>query len=183
MNAKRRKPLFRVGEHVKVPFGLQKLPAVVVEDRGPIGIRGRRLYQVEIPIDPFEPMRVETSEEDMEAIPQGSETIPVMDRDKVIDYLQYGGILSILRENLRGGPRQPRAWLRPDTLGNVTYTLVPERGVIGGQIVPARALWEGKIARDKRDEVASFLGSFGLSRQEADKVIAEVGTAANGKHR
>jgi hypothetical protein len=38
---------FRKGDHVKFEFGTRILEGVVKEDRGPIGVKGRRLYLVE----------------------------------------------------------------------------------------------------------------------------------------
>jgi hypothetical protein len=41
----------RIGDRVIVQFGGQDCEATVVEDRGDIGIGGRRLYRVEVPMD------------------------------------------------------------------------------------------------------------------------------------
>ena len=38
--------IIKVGDVVSVPFGLAKLKGKVVEDRGAIGINGRKLYRV-----------------------------------------------------------------------------------------------------------------------------------------
>ncbi len=127
-------------------------------------------------MDPFEPMTMELPEDEMEAVPE-TEAPPSMDKQKIIDYLVYGGLVSILRSNLSGGRNQPRVWLCPDQLGNVTHTFVSERGVIGGQPVPFGALHHDKILKAKREPVVSFVESFGLSHQEAEKIVAEVGTA------
>lgn len=40
---------FRRGDAVRFQFGLYPVQGVVKEDRGPIGIKGRRLYLVEFP--------------------------------------------------------------------------------------------------------------------------------------
>ena len=177
MSKKRRRPSFRVGDRVRVDYGLHKVFAVVVEDRGPIGIHGRQLFQVEIPIDPFEPMRVERPEDEMELIPPEEDLDRPMDKQKIIDYLRYGGLVSMLWANFAGGTNQPRAWLCRDQLGNVTHTFNPDRGGVGGQIIPSWALREHKIFAPKLDSVLSFLQSFDLDRQEAEKVVSEVGTA------
>ena len=87
-----------------------------------------------------------------------------------------GGLISILRSNLSVGKNQPRVWLCLDQLGNVTHTFVPERGILGGQLVPNWAVRDDKIFTAKRDSVVSLLESFGLSQQDAEKVISEVGT-------
>ena len=168
---------FHVGDRVRVDFGRRKLTGVIVEDRGEIGIQGRRLFQVDIPMDPFEPMSVELPEEEMEAIAPGTEVARPIDKQRITDYLVNGGLLSILDSNLSGGKFQPGVWLCLDQLGNVTHTFVSERGMIGGQVVPFQALYDSKIFKPKRDTVLSFIESFGLNRQEAEQVVSEVGTA------
>jgi hypothetical protein len=48
---------YRKGDRVRFRFGLEHVEGVVKEDRGPIGIGGRRLFLVEFPRqmydDPF----------------------------------------------------------------------------------------------------------------------------------
>jgi hypothetical protein len=39
-------PKFHVGDRVLVPFGAYTYVGTVVEDRGPLGVGGRRLYGV-----------------------------------------------------------------------------------------------------------------------------------------
>ncbi len=168
---------FQVGDRVRVDFGRRKLVGVIAEDRGAIGARGRHLFQVSIPIDPFEPMLVELPEDEMEAIAPGTEADLPLAKHRIMDYLKYGGLTSILRSNLTGGRNQPRVWLCLDQLGNVTHTFIPERGVVGGQHVPFGAVYGDKVFAAKRDSVLSFAESFGLNRTEAEKVVSEVGTA------
>lgn len=45
-------PLFSVGDAVEFVFGRRISHAVVTEDRGLLGRGGRRLYQIQIPMDP-----------------------------------------------------------------------------------------------------------------------------------
>ena len=90
----------------------------------------RHLFQIDIPMDPFEPMSVELPADEIEAIPPGAEVTRPIDKQRVIDYLVNGGLISILRSNLSGGKNQPRVWLCLDQLGNVTHTFILERGVI-----------------------------------------------------
>jgi len=146
-----------------------------MEDRGSIGVGGRRLYRVHVFVDPFEPMSFELSEDEIEA-PDGETVEPPMEKDKVIAYLKCGGLLSILRSNLPGGKNLPGVWLRPDNLGNVTHTFVPARGGLGGLPIPYGAIRGVKIVSAKRGQVLSLLESFGLSPAEAEEVVAEVGT-------
>ena len=177
MSTTRGRSSFQVGDRVRIDLGRHKLTGVIVEDRGAIGVGGRRLFQVSIPIDPFEPMTMELPENEMEAVSAETEASTSMDKQKIIDYLVNGGLISILHSNLSGGRNQPRVWLCPDQLGNVTHTFVSERGVIGGQLVPFGALHHDKIFKVKREPVVSFVESFGLSHQEAEDVVSEVGTA------
>ena len=39
---------FRVGDKVKVVFGNGRASARIIEDRGPIGVKGRRLVRVQL---------------------------------------------------------------------------------------------------------------------------------------
>ena len=128
-------------------------------------------------MDPFEPMSVELPDDEIEAIAPGTEVARPFDKHQITDYLVNGGLISILRSNLSGGKNQPRVWLCLDQIGNVTHTFIPERGLIGGQVVPFWAVHDDKVFAAKRDSVVSFIESFGLNHQEAEKVVSEVGTA------
>ncbi|WP_395088552.1 hypothetical protein [Armatimonas sp.] len=48
------KGLFKVGDRVKFQRVLHWLEGVIVEDRGNIGIGGRRLYGIQVSVDPQE---------------------------------------------------------------------------------------------------------------------------------
>lgn len=169
--------LFRVGDRVGFDLVGRRLTGTIVEDHGPHGIRGRRLFRVEVPIDPDEPMTMYLTENEIEAIPPGSEPPPSIEPEKIIKYLISGGLFSMLRSNMPAQRIQPRVWLCLDYLGNVTYTFAPDRGIVGGETPPASAIWEGKIAASKREAVEQFLESFGLSRDDAQRVVRKVGTA------
>ena len=45
---KKSKPLFKVGDWVSFQYGLREALAQVIEDRGPIGDKGRRLYGLQM---------------------------------------------------------------------------------------------------------------------------------------
>jgi|HubBroStandDraft_6_1064221.scaffolds.fasta_scaffold223400_3 hypothetical protein len=49
--AKGRGRPIKVGDRVKVLFGPNRIPAVVIEDRGNIGVGGRRLVRVRVKVD------------------------------------------------------------------------------------------------------------------------------------
>jgi hypothetical protein len=92
-------------------------------------------------------------------------------------YLKEGGLVKILQSNLCGGQDQPQAWLSFTSRGEVTHTFSAQRGILGGATVPHSALHEDKVLTGKKVEVASFLASFGLSKNEVEEIIAAVGTA------
>lgn len=47
-STKRRPPVFHIGDWVKFDYGPKKVSARIVEDRGPLGVQGRRLYRVQL---------------------------------------------------------------------------------------------------------------------------------------
>jgi len=59
------KSRFKVGDWVSFPYGTMDVVARVIEDRGPIGYKGRRLYRIEVAIPDNEPDRFEVAEETM----------------------------------------------------------------------------------------------------------------------
>jgi hypothetical protein len=64
-----RKPgKFRVGDRVRILHGFRGMIGEIVEDRGPIGYHGRRLYGVKIRLDPWNENVVERPEEYLEAV-------------------------------------------------------------------------------------------------------------------
>src|SRR4051794_24344159 len=112
---------FKVGDQVRVPLGRRGVIGVITEDRGPIGFRGRRLYQVRVPMEPAEPAIYELAGVEIEAIDPLKYAAVTMDKKQVIDYLASGGLITILDSNRQGGKYQPRVWLCPDSVGNVTH--------------------------------------------------------------
>jgi hypothetical protein len=42
---------FRVGDRVRIPFGTESVEATVVEDRGNLGVGGKRVYGVRFRVD------------------------------------------------------------------------------------------------------------------------------------
>lgn len=61
---------FRKGDVVRFQFGVRTVQGPIKEDRGPIGIKGRRLYLIEFPIDPTTPTfaEIELPAEDLELV-------------------------------------------------------------------------------------------------------------------
>src|SRR5437762_2746085 len=111
MSTIRENSSFHVGDRVRIDLGRHKLTGVVVEERGPLGVRGRNVYQVRVPMDPLDPMMVELPEDEIEAVAAETAATSSIEKEKVIEYLSNGGLISILKSNRSGGKNQPRAWL------------------------------------------------------------------------
>jgi hypothetical protein len=56
---------FRVGDRVRTLHWFPELVCEITEDRGNIGLRGRRLYGVKVRIDDWNEMSSELPEEDL----------------------------------------------------------------------------------------------------------------------
>ena len=160
---------FKVGDWVSFQYGTADVMAQVIETRGPLGRNHRHIYRIAIARDADEPDAFEMPEDELERVSPP-------DKDSVIKYLSEGGLVEILRSNLGGSKDEPKAWLTYTPRGRVTHTFVPERGMLGGATVPFFALHERKVFAGKKDQVTSFLASFGLDCAEAEQVIAAVGT-------
>ena len=163
---------FRVGDFVTVPWS-HPIVGEIVEDRGPIGGNRRRLYTVQVQLDPGKPFFLEANADELKPAEPEDRTI---DKSEILQFLKVGGLIAIL---MADGVRGQRVWLRTDSLGNVIHTFAPERGFLGGEVIPRRCL-DGeppKLFLPKVDETETFLQSFGLSRDEALDVIRAVGTA------
>jgi hypothetical protein len=63
---------FRVGQKVRMVHAFRGMVGEVIEDRGPIGVRGRRLYSVKLRLDPWNEHMSEYPEESLEAVADGS---------------------------------------------------------------------------------------------------------------
>lgn len=161
---------FRPGDWVTFRYGAKDLIAQVSEARGPLGVDGRRLYRISVPRELAEVDSFEMPEDDLDPA-------PMPDTTAVTKYLREGGLLEILRSNPGGGKNQPRVWLTYTPRGDVTHTFIAERGLVGGATVPCYALHNDKVFAGKKEEVAAYLGTFGLSPVEAKSVIAGVGTS------
>jgi hypothetical protein len=174
---------FKVGDRVRFDhFKYPYLRGTIVEDRGPLGVDGRRLYVVSKPSDPFDPELRTISEDRLEL----DRTPPApLEKAEIIQFLENGGLIWILMSNPSGeGRTDPRVWLCRDQLGGVVFTFASERGQVGGAPVPFAAFWDSAhIRAEKRDEVAAYLLTFGLTPGEADEVIQAVGVAPVKKPR
>lgn len=163
-----------VGDTVSFQLGTTLTQGVVVDDRGPIGVGNVHIFRVRIPNDPYDDDEIEMPEDEL------SLDIGIVDsisKSEIVDYLEHGGLVQILKSNSSGGRTQPRVWLGQDSLGNVVHTFVPERGKVGGATVPFFALHNNRLFSPNVADISEFLLSFGLSKEDARQVIATVGTS------
>ena len=66
-NEKARRPLFKKGDVVSFLFGSGNAIGQIVEDRGCLGVGGRRLYGIHFEINPGEQRYIEVPEEELTA--------------------------------------------------------------------------------------------------------------------
>ena len=66
-NGKANRPLFKKGDRVSFLFGTGRATGEVVEDRGCLGIGGRRLYGIKFEINPGDQAYIEMPEEELTA--------------------------------------------------------------------------------------------------------------------
>lgn len=59
------RPKYRVGDQVRLQFGLEYVIGTIVEDRGKLGVGGRRLYGVRFKYDLDNTIYTEVPEEDL----------------------------------------------------------------------------------------------------------------------
>jgi hypothetical protein len=161
---------FKVGDWVTFQYGIGRVFAQIIEDRGPLGFKGRHIYRIRLDRALIEPDLLELSEHLVAAAPP-------LDKSSVLHYLKEGGLVTILQSNLRREQDQPRAWLSYTRAGEITHTLSGERGLVGGATVPYFALLEDKVYAAKQQQVLEFLTTFGLNRDEAKEVVQTIGTA------
>jgi hypothetical protein len=67
---------YRVGQAVRIKHGFRGMIGEVVEDRGRIGVHGRRLYVVKVRLDPWNEHTSELPEESLEAVVEASNPNP-----------------------------------------------------------------------------------------------------------
>jgi hypothetical protein len=164
-----KKGRFKVGDWVSFPSIFRNKLAQVIEERGPLGVKGRHIYRIRI-ADETELEAFEMPEDELQPVPPP-------DKTAVMKYLKEGGLEAILRSNFAAEPKQPKVWLTYTREGDLTPTSLAMYGVVGGGRVPYFALHTGLAFTGKPEEVLAFLGSFGLTRSEAEEVLATVGTA------
>jgi hypothetical protein len=183
MGNKKSRANFRVGDRVRCAhFKYPYLRGTIVEVRGLPTYDGRCRYVVGIDSDPFEPDLRTVTEDELE--PDVTPPAP-LEKPEILRFLKNSGLIRLLMTNPSAeGPKDSRVWLCRDQLGNVTHTFSAERGQVGGATVPFAAFWGSDgIQAHKRDEVASYLRTFGLTPEEAEDVIRAVGVSPDTKPR
>lgn len=170
------KPLSE-GRIVRFVLGTTLVHGSIIEDRGLLGAGGRRIYRVRVDHDPYDAEVFEMPEDELELVPDDEVGNVAISPSEIVDFLQRGGLLAILRTGAGLGNGQSCVWLCRDSVGNVTYTHAPERGIVGGAVVPVGALRGNRVLLPKKAEVLEFLRGFRLSTSEANAVLKTVGTA------
>ena len=91
----------------------------------------------------------------------------------LIDYLSNGALINILQTN--SGPNPSAVWISALPDGSYRYGFAKEPNSVGGHITPFGAVQGGKIFRAMETDVVRFLGTFGLSKAEAESVVQRIG--------
>jgi hypothetical protein len=68
-SAKSMPPRFHIGDRVRILYGFRGVIGEVVEDRGNLGVGGRRIYAVRMSMDQWNEMTSEFREDSLEAAP------------------------------------------------------------------------------------------------------------------
>ncbi len=140
-------PLFRVGDWVSYLFGSRRIIGQVVEDRGPLGLRGGRLYDLAIERDGAETTTTTIPEEELEPAP---EILPA----------------SLATErgfSTQNWPRQSFSFSynRQAATGRWTVRLKPEERIGGGKTRGAvgyvSSRWESETVDDVNHAIVSVL--------------------------
>lgn len=171
MKVKKAQPArFQVGDWVSFPYPVEPVVAQILADSGPLGIGGRHLYRIRLDLTWAEPDMFEVAEDELKRV-------PLPDKVALLKYFKEGGLVAMLQTNLIRADKDPQVWLSYTREGHLTHTLLRYRGVLGGVTVPYFALHETRVFAGKQEQVIDFLAGFGLTRHEAEEVIAAVGTA------
>src|SRR5579883_3499141 len=102
---RKRKPRFRVGDPVSFLYGPRWVSGKVIEDRGPLGAYGRRIYLVQAAIGQDEPTKkFEVPEDNLEEPSQagGNEEEPGTRVEYSVTYVRQGGS-SVWRPTIKRG--------------------------------------------------------------------------------
>src|SRR5262245_57303192 len=98
--------LFHFGDYATFLLGDLRVRGMIVESEGLIGAGGRRLYRVEVPMDPLDPYVYVVAESELEPAKKPKDDpdlLNALDKPRIIDYLKRGGLLSILMASTSNG--------------------------------------------------------------------------------
>ena len=87
---KKRAPRFRAGDPVRFLYGTEKVSGEILEDRGPLGEFGRRLYRVRINVGRDDESSFEIPEEDIESRDQNANDVdsPGLRQEFTVTYVR-----------------------------------------------------------------------------------------------
>jgi hypothetical protein len=130
-STKKHPPLFRIGDWVSFDYGPKKVFAKVLEDRGPLGVRGRRLYRVQPDDQLGEASAFEMPEDELVT------ASPPVRQSYEVRYHREGGT---------------NAWRATTKVGEV-YRGVKAKGAVGY----STAFWEGESKQGPSSATVSVL--------------------------
>ena len=166
---------YRVGERVQFLLGKDMVWGTITRVPEISRHHDRRWYHLSLSQDPDEPYDWLMDESEIE--PDLISRVP-LEKSEILEYFTNWGLVAMLISTPWSESRDWPAWLCRTMGGMVTYTFNPSHGLIGGKPIPYDALRPGdKIDARRKDEVAEFLLSFGLTPEEAEGVIRAVGVA------
>jgi hypothetical protein len=146
---RRQPPVFHIGDWVKFDYGTKKVSARIVEDRGPLGVQGRRLYRVQLDERLGDASTFEMPENELDATP------PPVRLSYDVRYIRQG------KTNLR----------RATTKKNGLLTGVKAAGAVGY----STAAWEGGQLDDQMSATVNVLlevdPHFGDSGFHVDPIV------------
>lgn len=162
---------FKLGDWAYYRHGLRDVAVQIVNDGDPIAWKDRRSYLVRMSVEYSDPWFISVPREWLEPLELPS-------HDQVRAYLRDGGLYQALRANTYRSSQPERVWLTYSPRDGVNFTMIPDRGFVGGAVAPVGTLKDGKVRADRVAEVLAFLASFGLSPDEARAVLDALGTVA-----
>jgi hypothetical protein len=173
---------YRVGERVQFQLGQDPVWGTITRVPWTLSHGRPRWYHLSLSQDPDEPYDWMMEEAGLE--PDSISRAP-LEKSEILEYFTNSGLVAMLISSPWSETAALPAWLCRSMGGMVTYTFNPGHGLIGGKPIPQFTLYrEGeKIDARKKDEVAEFLLSFGLTPEEAADVIRAVGVAPVRKPR
>ncbi len=136
---KKRAPRFRVGDPVAFLYGPEKVAGEIVEDRGPLGDYGRRLYRVRISAGRDDESSFEIPEEDIESRDQNTNTVqsPGLRQEFIITYIRR---------------QKTNKWTATTKRGQL-FSGIKAKGAVGY----TTGRWEGELEGDENHAIVTVL--------------------------